>query len=400
MACRDAARNAQPDPSRRTRWRRPGSALLAVSLVVLLAPATAGAVVPITNGPIAFDRGPVGGESIGLANPDGSNADDSLVATDAADREVAFAANGLAVAFTTTRDGNEEIYVAGVDGKGQRNFSRHPGQDHQPAWAPDHRIAFTSSRAGGSHLFVARHDGNELRQLTNGQWGDQEPSWSPDSRSIVFSSDRDGGRDLYVLDVATLAVRRLTADPAPESQPDWGPDGSIAFVRGAPGAEQLLRINANGSGVVQLTDVIGGQSPAWSPDGARLAYVLGNRVYVQDAAKLGSRGRSSGIADALSIDWGRLPVATRPRARRSFTLTPSRARRRRRPAERAGPGVRRRVAAARRRRRAGRRAGARGAPRGGHARGPRAAERFRHHEDRGSRAAGSRYGRSATGGRS
>src|SRR5256885_2251960 len=53
------------------------------------------------------------------------------------------------IAFTSNRDGNDEIYVMNADGTGVTRLTNDPASDSQPAWSPDgSRIAFTSTRDG------------------------------------------------------------------------------------------------------------------------------------------------------------------------------------------------------------------------------------------------------------
>src|SRR5687767_4151276 len=62
-------------------------------------------------------------------------------------------ANGK-IAFSSFRDGNQEIYVMNPDGSGQTRLTDNPADDGAPAWSPDGtKIAFTSNRDGNYEIY-------------------------------------------------------------------------------------------------------------------------------------------------------------------------------------------------------------------------------------------------------
>jgi Tol biopolymer transport system component len=184
----------------------------------------------------------------------------------------------------STRDGDYAIYTMSAAGEGEKRLTDDAGDPStprglffqvEPAWSPDgRRIAFSSKREGSFDLYAMEADGTETRRLTATPADDHDPSWSPDGRRIVFSRGTPG--DLYVMDADGSSVRRLAATPAHDTQPAWSPDGRwIVFTRKAPGTSirELWLVRADGSGARQLTSLEAvSDAPAWSPDGTRVAF--------------------------------------------------------------------------------------------------------------------------------
>ena len=52
-----------------------------------------------------------------------------------------------------------------ANGSGQRNLTRNPAYDADPAWSPDGRIAFVSNRDGSYGVYVMNADGGGQRRL-------------------------------------------------------------------------------------------------------------------------------------------------------------------------------------------------------------------------------------------
>ncbi|MGV7929986.1 MAG: hypothetical protein AB2L13_13980 [Spirochaetota bacterium] len=121
-------------------------------------------------------------------------------------------------------------------------------KDATPCWSPDGRlIAFSSTRGGDENIWIMDRKGRNLRQLT--REGGTQPRFSGDGKKIIFVSyrDADSGGDIHTIELASGVEKRLTAGPAIEMHP--------CFLRGIDEiAYTLIAGDTNGDGRVDLKD--------------------------------------------------------------------------------------------------------------------------------------------------
>ena len=125
------------------------------------------------------------------------------------------------IAFTSTRDLNEEIYVMNAeDGSNQIRLTNNNDIDQFPNWSPNStKIAFT--RNLDIYVMNAEDGSNQIR-LTNNNSSDTHPSWSPDGTKIAFTSTRDGNFEIYVMNAEDGSEQiRLTNNNVIDRFPDW-----------------------------------------------------------------------------------------------------------------------------------------------------------------------------------
>jgi Tol biopolymer transport system component len=91
---------------------------------------------------------------------------------------------GPTIAFTSTRDGNYEIYKMNEDGSKQTNLTNNGATDDQAAVSPDGtKIAFTTDRSGNEDIYKMNRDGSSPVQLTNNAADDFNADWAKKASS-------------------------------------------------------------------------------------------------------------------------------------------------------------------------------------------------------------------------
>ncbi len=100
----------------------------------------------------------------------------------------------------------------------------------------------------------------------------RDPALSPDGRSVAFASNQDGNYNLYVGLIDGGNLLEITRGSDAKGHPAWTPDGaSLAYQQLNPsGLWDIWEVSALG-GTPHLL-LRNAEDPAWSPDGKQLAY--------------------------------------------------------------------------------------------------------------------------------
>ncbi len=158
--------------------------------------------------------------------------------------------------------------------------------NRNPAFSPyGDKIAFFSGRDYYTSIYVmSAIDGKILWRVVTGEqsgtyeemhWQRGQITWSPDAKQIAFAAQATDGDRIYVVDART-GKRERTFQPELDGvfTPAWSPDGSkIAFIGLNKGLADLYTLEVADGSITRLTnDRFNESNPAWSPDGSMIAF--------------------------------------------------------------------------------------------------------------------------------
>ncbi len=197
------------------------------------------------------------------ARPDGSGLT-PLIRSPGYDAEATWCHRGGKFVFTSTRDGDLDLYVRDDAGKVKRMIDT-PGYDGGAFFSPDcSEIVWRASRPQGAELeeyrkllakglirprwleiFVMKSDGTGARQLTKNGAANFCPTFHSDGKRIFYSSNAGAADprefDLWMVDKRGGEPERITLAPGFDGFPHMSPDGRWlvwASNRSDPGSHE------------------------------------------------------------------------------------------------------------------------------------------------------------------
>jgi TolB protein len=158
--------------------------------------------------------------------------------------------DGKWLTYTALRNGDYNIYKIPSEGGEEIQLTKAPGLDDGSEYSPDGQwIYFNSVRTGSMELWRMRPDGSYQEQLTDDEYQNWFPHVSPDGKWLVFLS--------YM----------------PEMKADDHPFYQHVYLRMMPANPDYI----TGKKARVVAYLYGGQgtinTPSWSPDGKRVAFV-------------------------------------------------------------------------------------------------------------------------------
>lgn len=198
-----------------------------------------------------------------------------------------------------TKKGNDpsnwvtEVWESDYDGANAHQVTRHEGLCVTPTYIPPspsertRQFLYVSYKVGQPKIFTASTKDGKFHRLTYLKGNQLMPAISPLKNSIAFISDVTGNPDLFIQDFSFETgpigkPRQVFAAPqAAQGTPSFSPDGKkLAFVSNKDGTPRIysMEIPPRGASLKDVKPSLLSKrnrentSPAWSPDGSKIAY--------------------------------------------------------------------------------------------------------------------------------
>jgi len=237
----------------------------------------------------------VGKKTGGAVSPDGT-----LIAYNDASREDE--ANGVYVA---SPDGSNAHLVAASDPNGLSSYFLF--------WTSKERLAFNRIRSDVKmspvEFWTVNADGSDPVRISENNRCPGALDWSPEVESLAICQCGDHTCGVTIFDERGNVIRNLLNDDARKpNSPTWSPDGTrIAFLAREPDAksESLFVVDADGANarsMYRLPDTLLWTSVKWSPDGSQLALAPEKEIVIVSLTDGSSRTIATG-ENMSSLAW-------------------------------------------------------------------------------------------------
>ncbi len=166
------------------------------------------------------------------------------------DAEATVSPKGDKIVFTSTRNGDLDLWTMDIDGSNQKQITFEIGYDGGAFFSPDgEKLVFRASRPKtdqeireykdllykglvaptNMEIYTCNVDGSDLKQITNLGKANWAPFFHPSGDKIIFSSNHhsDQGYDfqLFMIDMNGENLTQITTESRFNAFPMFSPDG-------------------------------------------------------------------------------------------------------------------------------------------------------------------------------
>jgi eukaryotic-like serine/threonine-protein kinase len=207
-----------------------------------------------------------------------------------ADFQPLVSADGARVVFTSSREGNNDLWELTLLSGALRRLTDDPASDADVFLSRDGRtLLWSSTRTGHYEIWGADGDGSSPHRISDDGADAENPSFSPDGSTIVYVSFNDAKRGIWTIRPDGTSPKLLA--PGANILPEISPDGSrVSFSRQGAAAIEIVRLS-DGAPVFTISKLAGGGGAIvgrhrWMPDGRGIAFLgedaSGTALFVQD----------------------------------------------------------------------------------------------------------------------